>query len=78
MNPLAVHHAALTVSDVDSAIAFYTTVLGLTPRTDRPAGLPPGAWLDAAVRVSEPVPIGAARQAFLADPDGNAIELHER
>jgi len=23
------------------------------------------------------VPIGIARQAFLTDPDGNAIELHE-
>ncbi|MGW3961040.1 VOC family protein [Amycolatopsis sp. NPDC005003] len=40
--------------------------------------------LDAEVRrlraeridVTDPVPIGAARQAFLADPSGNRIELH--
>ncbi|WP_329048782.1 VOC family protein [Amycolatopsis sp. NBC_01488] len=30
------------------------------------------------VDVSDPVPIGGARQSFLADPSGNAIELHEK
>lgn len=42
--------------------------------------------LDAEVRrlraagfeVSDPAPVGAARQSFLADPSGNAIELHEK
>jgi glyoxylase I family protein len=42
--------------------------------------------LDAEVRrlrtagfeVSDPAPVGSARQAFLADPSGNAIELHEK
>jgi glyoxylase I family protein len=29
------------------------------------------------VTVSEPVPVGRSRQAFLNDPSGNAIELHE-
>jgi catechol 2,3-dioxygenase-like lactoylglutathione lyase family enzyme len=29
------------------------------------------------VAVSAAVPVGAARQAFLSDPFGNAIELHE-
>ena len=29
------------------------------------------------VEVSDPVPVGASRQAFLDDPCGNAIELHE-
>lgn len=29
------------------------------------------------VAVSEPATIGAARQAFLHDPSGNVIELHE-
>jgi glyoxylase I family protein len=32
----------------------------------------------AGVEVRGPVPIGAARQAFLSDPDGNAIELQAR
>lgn len=31
----------------------------------------------AGVTVSDAIPIGAARQAFLNDPSGNAIELHE-
>lgn len=29
------------------------------------------------VEVSDPRPIGRSRQSFLADPDGNLIELHE-
>ncbi|MHB1781654.1 MAG: VOC family protein [Acidimicrobiales bacterium] len=29
------------------------------------------------VDVSDPVPVGAARQAFLRDPSGNSIELQE-
>lgn len=28
--------------------------------------------------VSDPAPVGAARQSFLTDPAGNAIELHEK
>lgn len=114
MKPSAIHHVSVNVTHLDAALAFYTRQLGLTVRTDRPAGLGPGAWLDAGgqqlhliagrppralgqhfallvddldaavaelrgagVAVSDPVPIGAARQAFLSDPDGNAIELHE-
>jgi catechol 2,3-dioxygenase-like lactoylglutathione lyase family enzyme len=96
------------------ALAFYTELLGMTVRADRPADLGGGAWLDAGdqqlhlivgavpsahgqhfalsvddldaaaaelhaagTAVATPVPIGTARQAFLTDPDGNAIELHE-
>jgi glyoxylase I family protein len=114
MRPTAIHHVSVTVSDVAEAVDFYTTRLGLTVRTDRPATLGPGAWLDAGgqqlhllhgtpppavgqhfavlvddldeairelraagVAVSDPSPIGPARQAFLADPAGNGIELHE-
>ena len=29
------------------------------------------------VFVSDPAPIGAARQSFLSDPSGNSIELHQ-
>ena len=29
------------------------------------------------VRVSDPVPVGAGRQAFLSDPSGNTVELME-
>lgn len=114
MTPLAVHHVSIAVPDVDAALDFYTRVLGMTVRQDRPASLGPGAWLDvggqqlhllhsaapeplgqhfallvgdldattrelrsAGVTVSDPVPIGGARQSFLHDPAGNMIELHE-
>jgi hypothetical protein len=29
------------------------------------------------VEVSDPMPVGGRRQAFLSDPAGNLIELHE-
>ncbi|MDQ1489708.1 MAG: hypothetical protein QOJ23_2222, partial [Actinomycetota bacterium] len=29
------------------------------------------------IEVSDPRPVGRSRQAFVADPSGNAIELHE-
>jgi glyoxylase I family protein len=32
----------------------------------------------AGVTVSDPKPVGAALQAFLDDPAGNTVELHER
>jgi glyoxylase I family protein len=114
MRPLAVHHVSINVDDVDAALDFYTGVLGLRPRTDRPDFGFGGAWLDAggqqvhliegtspaalgqhfallvddldrtvaelrdrAVEVSDPKPVGSSRQAFLSDPSGNLIELHQ-
>jgi catechol 2,3-dioxygenase-like lactoylglutathione lyase family enzyme len=114
MQPLAVHHVSVAVTDVDAALDFYTRLLGMRQRPDRPAGLGDGAWLDvggqqlhliradtpeprgqhfavlvadlaattaelraAGVTVSDAVPIGAGRQAFLRDPSGNVIELHQ-
>lgn len=29
------------------------------------------------VEVGDPSPVGSGRQAFLVDPDGNAVELHQ-
>ena len=115
MEPLAVHHVSINVTDTARSLAFYTEVLGGTQRTDRPrefgfggawidlgaqqvhlieAPVPPNqgqhfaiqvADLDAAVAelrelgisVGDPSPVGTGRQAFLDDPDGNAIELHQ-
>jgi len=106
---------SINVTDVDAALRFYTDVLGLTVREDRPADLGiGGAWLDAggqqlhliaagvpagmgqhfalrvddldavvaelragAVEVSDPKPVGTSHQAFLTDPDGNLVELHQ-
>jgi catechol 2,3-dioxygenase-like lactoylglutathione lyase family enzyme len=114
MKPLAVHHVSIAVTDVEQALRFYTETLGMVQRTDRPADLGDGAWLDVGgqqlhlirseppsargphfavlvddldatiaelratgVEVSGAVPVGTARQAFLSDPSGNSIELHE-
>ncbi len=114
MRPLAVHHVSINVDDVDAALAFYTEVLGLRPRTDRPDFGFGGAWLDAGgqqvhlleakapaslgqhfallvddldgtvadlrergVEVSDPTRVGPGRQAFLTDPSGNLVELHQ-
>lgn len=105
---------SINVRDAAEGVAFYTGVLGLTPRTDRPDFAIGGAWLDLGdqqvhlieadvpgncgqhfaigvadldativelrgrgIDVGDPSGIGAARQAFLTDPSGNLIELHE-
>ena len=114
MQPLAVHHVSINVDDVEAALSFYTDVLGLVPRTDRPDFGFGGAWLDAGgqqvhlieatppdglgqhfallvadldgtvaelrerdVEVSDPKPVGSSRQAFVTDPSGNLVELHQ-
>jgi glyoxylase I family protein len=114
MQPLGVHHVSINVHDTAAAVEFYTTVLGLSVRADRPDFSFAGAWLDLAgqqvhlleievppdhgqhfaiavadldeavaevrahgVAVSDPSPVGASRQAFLYDPSGNRIELHQ-
>ena len=46
MQPLGVHHVSLTVDAVAAATAFYTEVLGLVVRSDRPDFGFDGAWLD--------------------------------
>ena len=114
--PTGIDHFALNVLDVPAALAFYTDVLGLTQRDDRPDFGIAGAWLNAGDQqvhlIELPPPngmgqhfallyedIGAVverlraqgitvidpaasspgrRQAFLNDPWGNSIELHER
>ena len=105
---------SINVADVDQAVRFYTGVLGLSRREDRPELGVQGAWLDAGeqqvhlirgepppgrgqhfallvddldrvvgeirssgVKVSDPSPVGTSRQAFLSDPAGNLIELHQ-
>lgn len=48
MTPLGIHHVSINVTDTASAVEFYTSVLGLTERDDRPDFSFPGAWLDLA------------------------------
>jgi len=114
VQPLGVHHVSINVRDTDEAIRFYTDVLGLTVRPDRPDFRFRGAWLDLGsaqvhliegdvpdahgqhfairvadldavvdelrdrgVTVTDPKPVGSARQTFVFDPSGNMVELHE-
>lgn len=114
MQPLGVHHVSINVRDSDEALEFYTGVLGLTARDDRPDFGFGGAWLDIGgqqvhliesavpddrgqhfavhvadldaavaelrergVTVSDPSIVGTGRQAFLHDPSGNLVELHQ-
>jgi len=46
VEPLAIHHVAINVSDVGAGVAFYTDVLGGTLRQDRPDFGLAGAWID--------------------------------
>jgi catechol 2,3-dioxygenase-like lactoylglutathione lyase family enzyme len=115
VRPVGVHHVAINVVDATASVDFYTDVLGLTLRGDRPDLGLTGAWLDAGgqqvhlleapvprnlgqhfalrvddldavvaelrakgVEVSDVGGVGAGRQAFLLDPSGNAVELHQR
>jgi len=114
MRPDGLHHVSINVSDVDAARDFYTRVLGLTERADRPDFAFGGAWLDAGgqqlhlieadvppplgqhfalavpdldavvaelrgkgLEVTDPVPVGPGRQAFVDDPSGNRVELQQ-
>jgi len=114
MQPTGVHHVSINVADAEEAVRFYTEVLGLTERADRPDFGFGGAWLDAgnqqvhlieggvpdrlgqhfalrvddldgviaelrerSVEVSDPSPVGTGRQAFVVDPSGNLVELHQ-
>ena len=114
MQPVAIHHVSINVTDVDASRAFYTDVLGGTLRTDRPDFGFGGAWIDfggqqlhlieapapanlgqhfavqvadiratiaelrdRGLEVTDASPVAANLQAFLTDPSGNAIELHE-
>ncbi len=114
MQATGIHHVSINVDDVDAAVRFYTEVLGLTLREDRPDFGFPGAWLDAGpqqihliggevpprlgqhlalqvadldaavaelrerqLQVSDPSPVGTGRQAFVTDPAGNLVELHQ-
>ncbi|HUR78329.1 MAG TPA: VOC family protein [Acidimicrobiales bacterium] len=114
MEPLGVHHVSINVEDVATAVTFYTELLGLRVRDDRPDFGFDGAWLNAGdqqlhliagavpsakgqhfavrvadldaviaelrgagVAVSEASPVGTGRQAFVSDPSGNLVELHQ-
>jgi glyoxylase I family protein len=46
VEPLGVHHVSINVRDASEALEFYTQILGLRERHDRPDFGFGGAWLD--------------------------------
>lgn len=77
MKPLAVHHVSINVDDVDAALSFYTDLLGLEVRDDRPDFGFGGAWLDAGAQqvhlIEAPVPDHKGQHFALAVEDLAAV-----
>ena len=84
MQPLGVHHVSINVRNASESIAFYTEVLGLTQRSDRPDFSFGGAWLDIGVQqvhlIEGDVPDGLGQHfaIHVADLDAVVRELRER
>lgn len=84
MRPLGVHHVSINVDNVESARHFYTDVLGLTERDDRPDFGFGGAWLQAGGQqvhlIEAPMPESRGQHFALAVEDlaGTVAELRGR
>lgn len=84
MRPTALHHVSINVRDTAAALEFYTSVLGLTQRSDRPGFSFGGAWLDAGGQqvhlIEGEVPPNCGQHFALAveDLDGVVTELRSR
>jgi glyoxylase I family protein len=80
---LGVHHVSLNVADVDAALDFYTRVLGLAERADRPAFGFGGAWLDVGdqqihlIEATTPPSLGQHLALHVADLDATVAELRD-
>ncbi len=81
MKPDGLHHVSLNVRDVPAALDFYTRVLGLTQRSDRPDFSFDGAWLDAGgqqihlIDADVPPPFGQHFALAVSDLDAVVAEL---
>ena len=84
MRPLGVHHVSINVDDVPAAVRFYTEVLGLTPRADRPDFGFDGAWLDAGdqqvhlIAARSPENLGQHFAVLVDDLDAAVAEIRAR
>jgi len=81
MRPDGLHHVSLNVRDVPAALDFYTQVLGLTERADRPDFSFGGAWLDAGgqqlhlIEADVPPSLGQHFALAVSDLDAVVAEL---
>jgi glyoxylase I family protein len=84
MRPAGLHHVSINVSDVPAALDFYTRVLGLAQRTDRPDFGFGGAWLDAGdqqvhlIEADVPPSLGQHFALAVTDLDAAVAELRAR
>lgn len=84
MQPLAVHHVSVNVTDAERSIAFYTDVLGGIRRDDRPDFGFGGAWIDLGASqvhlIQAPVPpnLGQHFAILVADLYDAVRELRAR
>jgi glyoxylase I family protein len=81
MKPLGLHHVSVNVADVAGALQFYTEVLGLTQRADRPDFGFGGAWLNAGdqqvhlIEAPTPPDLGQHLALAVGDIDSAIAEL---
>ncbi len=84
MEPLGVHHVSINVRDAAEGIDFYTHVLGLRQRDDRPDFRFGGAWLDLGdqqvhlIEAPAPADQGQHFAIRVADIDAAVAELRDR
>ncbi len=85
MQPTGVHHVSINVPDVPIALAFYTDLLGLSERSDRPDFGFGGAWLDAGdgqqvhlIEAAAPADLGQHFALAVADLEATIGELRGR
>src|ERR1700722_9311601 len=84
MEPIAIHHLSLNVSDVEEGVAFYTGTLGGTLREDRPDFGIAGAWINLGTQqvhlIEAPVPpnVGQHFAVRVGDLDAVVDELRSK
>jgi catechol 2,3-dioxygenase-like lactoylglutathione lyase family enzyme len=84
VTPLGVHHVSINVHDTAASVAFYTEMLGLATRADRPDFAFGGAWLDIGgqqvhlIESAVPDNCGQHFAIHIADIDAAVAELRER
>ena len=84
VQPLGVHHVSINVRDASEGISFYTEMLGMTARDDRPDFGFGGAWLDIGgqqvhlIETTVPDDCGQHFAIRVADIDAAVAELRGR
>jgi len=84
MEPVAIHHVSINVSNVDASVDFYTGMLGGTLRADRPDLGIAGAWINLGTQqvhlIEAPVPANLGQHFAIRvdDLDATVEELRSK